>query len=45
MLRLWACSTTRQLANICAGSMHHDLKGSMEDGTLEHSLIATANTE
>ena len=28
-----------------AGSMHHDLKGSMEDGSLEHSLIATANTE
>ena len=26
-----------------AGSMHHDLKGSMEDGSLEHSLIATAN--
>jgi hypothetical protein len=28
-----------------AGSMHHDLKGSMEDGSLEHSLIATANSE
>ena len=28
-----------------AGRMHHDLKGSMEDGSLEHSLIATANTE
>ena len=28
-----------------AGSMHHDLKGSMMDGSLEHSLIATANTE
>ena len=28
-----------------AGSMHHDLKGSMEDGSLEHSLIANANTE
>ena len=28
-----------------AGSMHHDLKGAMEDGSLEHSLIATANTE
>ena len=28
-----------------AGSMHHDLKGSMEDGCLEHSLIATANSE
>ena len=28
-----------------AGSMHHDLKGSMEDGSLEHALIATANTE
>ena len=28
-----------------AGSMHHDLKGSMEDGSLEHSLIACANTE
>ena len=26
-----------------AGSMHHDLKGSMEDGSLEHSLIAIAN--
>jgi len=25
--------------------MHHDLKGSMEDGSLEHSLIAAANTE
>jgi len=25
--------------------MHHDLKGSMEDGSLEHSLIATANSE
>ena len=28
-----------------AGRMHHDLKGSMEDGSLEHSLIATANTD
>jgi hypothetical protein len=28
-----------------AGSMHHDLKGSMEDGSPEHSLIATANSE
>ena len=28
-----------------AGAMHHDLKGSMEDGSLEHSLIAHANTE
>ena len=26
-----------------AGSMHHDLKGSMADGSLEHSLIALAN--
>ena len=25
--------------------MHHDLKGSMEDGSLEHSLIAFANSE
>lgn len=28
-----------------AGQMHHDLKGSMEDGSLEHSLIARANSE
>ena len=28
-----------------AGSMHHDLKGAMDDGSLEHSLIANANTE
>jgi hypothetical protein len=28
-----------------AACMHHDLKGSMEDGSLEHSLIATANSE
>ena len=28
-----------------AGRKHHDLKGSMEDGSLEHSLIALANTE
>ena len=27
------------------GKMHHDLKGSMEDGSLEHSLIARANSE
>ena len=27
-----------------AGAMHHDLKASMEDGSLEHSLIASANT-
>ena len=28
-----------------AGLMHHDLKGSMADGSLEHSLIALANAE
>ena len=28
-----------------AGKMHHGLKGSMEDGSLEHSLIACANYE
>ena len=28
-----------------AGAMHHNLKGSMDDGSLEHSLIAMANTE
>jgi hypothetical protein len=28
-----------------AGKMHHDLKGAMEDGSLEHSLIARANSE
>jgi hypothetical protein len=28
-----------------AGAMHHDLKGAMDDGSLEHSLIAMANTE
>ena len=28
-----------------AGAMHHDLKGAMEDVSLEHSLIASANTE
>ena len=28
-----------------AGLMHHDLKGSMADGSLEHSLNALANAE
>ena len=28
-----------------AGDMHHDLKAAMEDGSLEHALIAYANTE
>ena len=28
-----------------AGSMHHDLKGAMNDGSLEHGLMASVNTE
>lgn len=28
-----------------SGAMHYDLKRSMEDGSLDHSLIATANNE
>ena len=28
-----------------AGKMHDDLKASMNDGSLEHSLIAAANNE
>ena len=28
-----------------AGSMHHDLKGAMHDGSLEHALLASKNTE
>ena len=28
-----------------ASRMHHDLKGSMEDASLEHELLAMANTD
>ena len=28
-----------------AGRMHHNLKGAMDDGSHEHSLMAAANTE
>ena len=28
-----------------AGRAHHDLKGAMEDNSLEHELLALANTE
>ena len=43
MARQWLGCPERLILK--AGSMHHDLKGSMEDGSLEHALIATANTE
>ena len=49
MLRQWlgcpATSAGVERLFSKAGNMHHDLKGSMEDGSLEHGLIATANTE
>jgi len=35
----------RACPHTCPHTMHHNLKGSMEDGSLEHSFIATANTE
>ena len=40
-------ATSAGVERLCskASRMHHDLKGSMEDGSLEHSLIAAANTE
>ena len=37
-------ATAPAAASAKKGTMHHDLKGSMEDGSLEHSLIATANS-
>ena len=49
MARQWLCcpATSAGVERLFskAGSMHHDLKGAMEDGSLEHSLIANANTE
>ena len=49
ILHVWHVSTRGEPATSAgverlfskAGRMHHDLKGSMEDGSLEHSLIAT----
>ena len=42
--RSWAAST-RVGRPADPGLMHHDLKGAMNDGSLEHGLIAAKNTE
>ena len=52
-LHTWHASSSVSRPRLCAGverlfskdSMHHEFKGAMEDGSLEHSLIACANTE
>ena len=51
----WRASTTASLRHLlvlsacsefsAAGRMHHDLKGVMEDSSLEHELIALANAD